>query len=230
MSIILSSQYPGRWLAPSADYPQGSGKNRTNPTSNDGSYFEKVWFDDMYSLSAAYFIASGISPNGVQDVGTASQVYDAAVNNRWNSIGNYLVGTIITASDGKQYYCNQDNGRDSSVVNPVGDATDVWREYPYKLSSDANGVAKLYWDGQCRISGRGLAYQSDGPVTFIALPVTILPFGGVDSITASHRGSDEDTNIIIDNSNTSGQTTKISLKSNRPSSAEAMYELNGRWI
>lgn len=171
MSIIRSTQYPGRWNTPDSDAPQGSGKNRTSPTSNDGSYFDQVWFDDMDSLHQALFISSGITPNGTQDVGTASQIFDALVNKRWSAIGNYSVGTIVTASNGKQYYCNQANGRDISVVDPITDALDIWRQYPYELVSNSNGKAKKFYDGSLEQRG---TIESDVQTSTVTLPVPFV--------------------------------------------------------
>ena len=147
MAGIRSTQYPGRWNVPDSNSPQGSAKNRTSPTSNDGSYLDEVWFNDMDSLHQALFIASGITPNGTQDVGTASQIFDALINNRWSAIGNYSVGTIVTASNGKQYKAVQNNGRDGIVVNPTL-ATDrnTWVQYPYESGSNANGDFEIWHD------------------------------------------------------------------------------------
>lgn len=154
MSLIRSTQYPGRWNVPDSNSPQGSGKNRTSPSSNDGSYFDQVWFDDMDSLHQALFIASGITPNGTQDVGTASQIFDALLNNRWSAIGNYSVGTIVTSSSGKQYYCKQANGRDTSPVDPSGVSDrNVWVQWPYELIINSKGEAKIFHDDTVEQSG-----------------------------------------------------------------------------
>lgn len=69
-----------------------------------------------------------------------------APKNEYVSHGSYVIGDIIKGSDGKQYYCNKVNNS-SSAVDPVGDNTDTWREYPYKLIVNVNGRAFKYWDG-----------------------------------------------------------------------------------
>ena len=162
MAGIRSTQYPGRWNVPDSNSPQGSAKNRTSPTSNDGSYLDEVWFNDMDSLHQALFIASGIAPNGTQDVGTASQIFDALVNNRWSAIGNYSIGTIVTASDGNQYYCNKTNGRDSTTSNPVGDNTDSWRQYPKKVTKTNDYLVIEHFDGLVEMSFVGDPSDSSG--------------------------------------------------------------------
>ena len=168
MSMIRSTNYPGRWNVPDSSSPQGSGKNRTSPTSNDGSYFDEGWFNDMDSLHQALFIASGITPNGVQDAGTASQIFDALINNRWSEIGNYSVGTVVTASDGKQYYCNQSSGRDTAPVDPSSDLLDNWREYPYKEVVESSGIAIKWFDGRLDMKGDTVPSSGSWSVT---LPV-----------------------------------------------------------
>lgn len=180
MALIRPSQYPGRWNAVSGDAPQGSGKNRTSPTSNDGSYFDQVWFNDLDSLHQALFIASGVSPDGTQDVGTASQIFDALINNRWSPIGNYSVGTVVTGSDGNQYKCVSANGRDSSVVDPASktDRT-VWTQFPYEKVVNSNGTAYIYADGRMVQFGVSSTTTSSGlgtvtfPVPFTSAPVSV---------------------------------------------------------
>lgn len=178
MSIIRSTQYPGRWNVPDSNSPQGSGKNRTSPTSNDGSYFDEGWFNDMDSLNQALFIASGITPNGTQDVGTASQIFDALINNRWSEIGNYSIGTIVKASDGNQYYCNKVNGRDTVVSDPTSDSLDNWRQYPFKKVTNSNGTAIMHYNGdmECRaiVSDPSQSQRVDFAATFTTGPLMTM--------------------------------------------------------
>lgn len=47
MALDRSNRYPGRFLNPTAEQPQGAFKNRTSPTAEDGSYFEADWANDM---------------------------------------------------------------------------------------------------------------------------------------------------------------------------------------
>ena len=108
--------YGDDWGVPSAEHPAGPCLNRSAPGVEDGSYFEKSWVNDLMALPGALMNSAGYTPNGVEDTATSCQVFDALVNGRWSSIGNYSPGTIVTASNGNQYYCNKENGRDSSVV------------------------------------------------------------------------------------------------------------------
>lgn len=77
MALKLNERYPARFDNPSADYPQGSFKNRTSPTAKDGSYLEKDWANDKEGFFQSLISASGLVPSGVTDKVGASQYYDA---------------------------------------------------------------------------------------------------------------------------------------------------------
>lgn len=160
--------YGDDWDVPSAEHPAGACLNRSAPGVEDGSYLEKAWVNDLMALSGALMNAAGYTPNGTEDNATACQVFDALVNGRWSSIGNYSKGTIITASNGKQYFCNQNNGRDTTVIDPVSDTLDNWREYPYQEVSNSNGTAKKWFNGdlECRINGLANGATWTFPVPF----------------------------------------------------------------
>jgi len=77
MALKLNERYPARFDNPSADYPQGSFKNRTSPTAKDGSYLEKDWANDKEGFFQSLIAASGLIPSGAADKVGASQYYDA---------------------------------------------------------------------------------------------------------------------------------------------------------
>lgn len=77
MAIKRNERYPGRFQNPSADYPQGAFKNRSSPTSQDGSYLEKDWANDWDGFFAALLTSAGITPNGNVDTASSSQYFDA---------------------------------------------------------------------------------------------------------------------------------------------------------
>lgn len=166
------AKYGDDWGVPSAEYPAGECLNRSAPGIEDGSYFEKSWVNDLMALSGALMNSASYTPNGIEDTATACQVFDALVNNRWSAIGNYSVGTIVTASNGKQYYCNKANGRDSSTIDPASDSLDNWREYPYSEISNSNGIARKWFNGDLEVEGvdKTSSYtrpsQRSVPVTF----------------------------------------------------------------
>ncbi|MDB1108061.1 hypothetical protein [Pseudomonas extremaustralis] len=77
MSLKLNERYPARFNNPTAGYPQGSFKNRTTPTSKDGSYLEKDWANDKEGFFQSLLSAAGITANGAVDAVGASQFFDA---------------------------------------------------------------------------------------------------------------------------------------------------------
>ncbi|MGP5893651.1 hypothetical protein ACTXY8_22695 [Pseudomonas aeruginosa] len=77
MALKLNERYPGRFDNPSAEYPQGSFKNRTTPDAKDGSYLEKDWANDKEGFFQSLLSAAGITANGAVDAVGASQFFDA---------------------------------------------------------------------------------------------------------------------------------------------------------
>ena len=226
--------YGDDWGTPSAEHPAGECLNRSAPGVEDGSYFEKSWVNDLMALPGALMNAAGYTPNGIEDTATASQVFDALVNGRWSSIANYTIGTIVTASDGKQYYCNKDSGRDTTSVDPVSDILDNWREYPYEKKTNSNGVAYKYWDGRlvCKFSDtsdrsytadQGQFYAILFPESFIntdELVVTAslkkgLIYGGRCSFTAEAYQADR---------------FSFRYSATQDSVVQISYIADGRWI
>jgi hypothetical protein len=80
MTIQRDVKYPGRWIAADADYPLGGPKNRTTPTSADGSYFDKDWIADSEAFHGKLIADAGITPNNTPDTAQASQIHDAFVD------------------------------------------------------------------------------------------------------------------------------------------------------
>lgn len=79
MAINLDDRYPGRANPKTLSYPQGSFKNRTSPTSKDGTYLEQDWANDMLGFFQAMMTAAGITANGTVDTAQASQYFDALI-------------------------------------------------------------------------------------------------------------------------------------------------------
>lgn len=77
MALKLNEAYPGRFNNPSPEYPQGSFKNRTTPTAEDGSYFEQQWANDHLAFLSSLLDDAVIEPNGLVDEVGASQYFDA---------------------------------------------------------------------------------------------------------------------------------------------------------
>ncbi|EPT3121752.1 hypothetical protein ACVQEB_003975 [Pseudomonas aeruginosa] len=77
MALKLNERYPGRFDNPSAEYPQGSFKNRTTPDAKDGSYLEKDWANDKEGFFQSLLSQAGIAANGAVDAVGASQYFSA---------------------------------------------------------------------------------------------------------------------------------------------------------
>lgn len=77
MTIVLSTQYPGKADAPSAGYPQGSFKNVTAPGAGDGTPWEKVWVNDWAGFFQRLVSEAGITPSGSPDTILAGDNWDA---------------------------------------------------------------------------------------------------------------------------------------------------------
>ena len=101
MALDRSNRYPGRFENPTTASPQGAFKNRTSPTAQDGSYFEADWANDWDGFFARILNVAGVTPNGVIDTGSASQMYDALKSlflQRANPFGDIKSdGTVQTA-------------------------------------------------------------------------------------------------------------------------------------
>lgn len=72
MAIVLSTQYPGKTNAPSADYPQGSAKNVVTPGDGTGTPWEQALVNDILGFLQALLLEGGITPSGSPDTAQAS--------------------------------------------------------------------------------------------------------------------------------------------------------------
>lgn len=77
MALNRSTRYPGRFATATSAHPQGAFKNRTSPTSQDGSYLEADWANDWDGFFGSLLSAAGLTPNGNVDAVGASQYYSA---------------------------------------------------------------------------------------------------------------------------------------------------------
>lgn len=77
MALKRNERYPGRFQNPTSASPQGGFKNRTSPTSQDGSYLESDWANDWDGFFGSLLSGAGITPNGNVDTATSSQYFNA---------------------------------------------------------------------------------------------------------------------------------------------------------
>lgn len=79
MTFKLTDKYGSRANGATSNRPRGSFKNRTAPTSADGSYLEQEWANDDRALVDALLLHADIVPNGNVDDGSNSQAYEALI-------------------------------------------------------------------------------------------------------------------------------------------------------
>lgn len=92
MALKRDVKYPGRFEAASTEHPQGKFKNRTSPTSQDGSYLEQQWLNDWDGFFGSLLSENDIEPDEDVDEVGSSQYFDALlqlrevspINNDWN--------------------------------------------------------------------------------------------------------------------------------------------------
>jgi hypothetical protein len=77
MAIEWSTEYAVGVNAPSAEYPGGSAKNATTPTSTDGFPNEVAWLNDFLGFFARLISEAGITVSGSPDTVLASDYFDA---------------------------------------------------------------------------------------------------------------------------------------------------------
>ena len=77
MAVKRDSRYPGRWSPADADFPLGGPKNRTTPTSQDGSYFNRDFIADYEAFFQRLMTEGGVTANETPDTAPTSQFYSA---------------------------------------------------------------------------------------------------------------------------------------------------------
>lgn len=76
MAIRLIDEYVNAEAA-DANYPQGSFKNATGPTSLDGTPLEKRWANDMAGFFQRLLALAGITPSGAPDNALTSDYFNS---------------------------------------------------------------------------------------------------------------------------------------------------------
>lgn len=118
MALKRNERYPGRFQNPSTSQPQGAFKNRTSPTSQDGSYLEADWANDWSAFFSSVLSGANVTPNGSVDAVGASQYYNALLS-LFLRPGNAL-GEIATAGTQAVARGNLGLGTSSTLAAPTG--------------------------------------------------------------------------------------------------------------
>ena len=102
MTFILSKRYPDRTIAADTVNIRGLMKDRSTPNSNDGSYLQADWVNDMRALGDALLRHAGIKPNGEVDTPDNCQTYDALmklVSGMINTAHKPMIGNAVGTAD-----------------------------------------------------------------------------------------------------------------------------------
>lgn len=170
MSLKLNERYPARFNNPTAGYPQGSFKNRTTPTSKDGSYLEKDWANDKEGFFQSLLSAAGITANGAVDAVGASQFFDAL-----QVLKQLQSGTAFTTAGSA--------GALTLTPTPSISAYSVPLRFRVKFSQSSAGASTI------NISGQGAKslkqYDSAGSkvaAVFVANQLADIEYDGTDFV------------------------------------------------
>ena len=96
MALKRNERYPGRFENPTTGQPQGAFKNRTSPTSQDGSYLEADWVNDWSGFFSSLLSAAGITADGTVDSVGASQYFNALLL----ATPGRLLNTVLMTTSG----------------------------------------------------------------------------------------------------------------------------------
>lgn len=177
MALKLNERYPGRFDNPSADYPQGSFKNRTTPTAKDGSYLERDWANDKEGFFQSLIAEASIVPSGAVDKVGASQFFDALNTVIAKTAVGRLIGVRNFSSSGTYTY-TPTAGTKSVVVEVQG-------------AGGSGGGTAATSAGQAAVGGGGAAgAYTKGRFTsgFSGLTVTV-GIGGAQTAAGNNNGN-----------------------------------------
>ena len=123
MALKRNERYPGRFENPTAAQPQGAFKNRTSPTSQDGSYLEADWVNDWSGFFGRLLTAGSITANGNVDTALDSQYYSAliaAVKSELGTAARRNVGTGSNNIPDMTSFVSNDNAQAGWNILPNG--------------------------------------------------------------------------------------------------------------
>lgn len=123
MALKRNERYPGRFENPTAAQPQGAFKNRTSPTSQDGSYLEADWVNDWSGFFGRLLTAGSITANGNVDTALDSQYYTAliaAIKSELGTAAQRNVGTGNNNIPDMTSFVSNDNAQAGWNILPNG--------------------------------------------------------------------------------------------------------------
>ena len=123
MALKRNERYPGRFENPTTAQPQGAFKNRTSPTSQDGSYLEADWVNDWSGFFGRLLTAGSITANGNVDTALDSQYYTAliaAIKSELGTAAQRNVGTGNNNIPDMTSFVSNDNAQAGWNILPNG--------------------------------------------------------------------------------------------------------------
>lgn len=123
MALKRNERYPGRFENPTTEQPQGAFKNRTSPTSQDGSYLEADWVNDWSGFFGRLLTAGSITANGNVDTALDSQYYTAliaAIKSELGTAAQRNVGTGSNNIPDMTSFASSDNAQTGWNILPNG--------------------------------------------------------------------------------------------------------------
>ncbi|MGO3890071.1 MAG: hypothetical protein ACTJHW_03750, partial [Paenalcaligenes sp.] len=147
MALNLDERYPGRANPKTLSYPNGSFKNRSSPTSKDGTYLEADWANDQLAFFQSLLKAAGLTANGQVDTVEASQYFDAlggVIKSLslpfYDVIPDSMVGPIIYVLSRQSIMQWMTIGTWTGYASPrVGSVEYGWTPAPLPWQIDATG-------------------------------------------------------------------------------------------
>lgn len=136
MAINPSSEFPGRIIAPDANYTYGSSKNETSPGAGDGTPYVIARANDIFGFQQALLKLAAIVPSGNAETQLVSQYLQAivelaagrAVNYDESGVADTYVLDLQTNQQGPKAYFDGmlskftpgNNNTGASTVNVIG--------------------------------------------------------------------------------------------------------------
>jgi hypothetical protein len=204
MAIRFEDEYVNSNPA-DANYPEGSAKNTSTPTSTDGSPLEKAWVNDLLGILQKLIDVAGITPSGTPDTVLASEYFKSLSN--MVAVGNYAADT--GAADAYVISVNWDTVNTSTVSELL--AGSIYSFLPANANTGASTI---------NVNGLGVETikRSDGedlqPGDITTSKIAIIMFDGTNFIlqnpqklapeftlvskTANYTASPADRIILVD--------------------------------
>ncbi|EKT4495766.1 hypothetical protein QEM27_003526 [Pseudomonas putida] len=193
MSLKLNERYPLRFNNPSAQYPQGSFKNRSAPNAKDGSYLEQDWANDKEGFFQRLLVAAGIAPNGLVDTAENSQYFDALAEIINSSVSVPDATTLVKGISRFGSIAEQVAGLSNTIMtNPAGVMALLTSWFPKRTFAASDYIRIPDQPGGLIINFGSAAYgATSGSVLVTATLVAAYPNAHLLTIPTVDSNSDD---------------------------------------